>query len=211
MQRVNEILRLMINGNSIRINERWVWSWGDRDSCDKLFRYIFRQVDRTFDLYHHLPEYDEVIDWMTNTDDKGLMLMGDCGRGKSIILNGVLPVLFKMKGLNLQPVHAQNFGMAFPGQRLAYKEKPATYLDQLLCNGYPTIDELGIEPMMNDYGEKGEGFNMVLNAAERYHRPVFVTTNLTELQILDRYGERTMDRLAHLCRTIHFEGDSLRK
>ena len=54
MQRVNEILRLMINGNSIRINERWVWSWGDRDSCDKLFRYIFRQVDRTFDLYHHL-------------------------------------------------------------------------------------------------------------------------------------------------------------
>ena len=73
------------------------------------------------------------------------------------------------------------------------------------------IDELGIEPMMNDYGEKSEGFNQVLNAAERYHRPVFVTTNLTEVQILDRYGERTMDRLAHLCRTIHFEGESLRK
>ena len=35
--------------------------------------------------------------------------------------------------------------------------------------------------------------------------------NLTEQQILDRYGERTMDRLAHLCRTIHFEGESLRK
>lgn len=137
--------------------------------------------------------------------------MGDCGRGKSIILNGVLPVLFRMKNRVLQPIHAQNFGAEIPNQRLAWGERPATYLDQLLISSFPAIDELGIEPMMNDYGEKGEGFNMILNVAERYHRPVFVTTNLTELQILDRYGERTMDRLAHLCRTVHFEGDSLRK
>lgn len=211
MQKVNEILRVMLDSKLLRINERWVWSWGNRAYCDRLFRYVFREVDRTFDEYRHLPEYDEVIDWMTDTDDKGLMLMGDCGRGKSIILNGVLPVLFRMKNRVLQPVHAQNFGAEVPDQRLAWGERPATYLDRLLVNGYPAIDELGIEPMMNNYGEKSEGFNQVLNAAERYHRPVFVTTNLTELQILDRYGERTMDRLAHLCRTIHFEGDSLRK
>ena len=211
MKSVSELIGKMMGENMLRINERWVWSWGNRAYCDQLFRYIFREVDRTYDLYEHLPEYDEVIDWMTNTDDKGLMLMGDCGRGKSVILNGVLPVLFRMKNRVLQPVHAQNFSAEVPNQRLAWGERPATYLDRLLTNGYPAIDELGIEPMMNDYGEKSEGFNQVLNAAERYHRPVFVTTNLTEVQILDRYGERTMDRLAHLCRTIHFEGESLRK
>ena len=78
-------------------------------------------------------------------------------------------------------------------------------------SSFPAIDELGVEPMLNDYGERYEGFNLVLNAAERYHRPVFITTNLCEEQIYNRYGERTMDRLAHLCRSVHFSGESLRK
>ena len=154
MKSVSELIGKMMGENMLRINERWVWSWGNRDYCDQLFRYIFREVDRTYDFYEHLPEYDEVIDWMTNTDDKGLMLMGDCGRGKSVILNGVLPVLFRMKNRVLQPVHAQNFSAEVPNQRLAWGERPATHLDRLLTNGYPAIDELGIEPMMNDYGEK---------------------------------------------------------
>ena len=125
MQKAFEILREMTRNQKLKINECWVWSWGDREYCDRLFRYIFRQVDRTYDEYHHLPEYDEVIDWMTNTGDKGLMLMGDCGRGKSIILNGVLPVLFKMKDKVLQPVHAQCFGMDVPNQVLGWGERPA--------------------------------------------------------------------------------------
>ena len=55
------------------------------------------------------------------------------------------------------------------------------------------------------------GINLILNAAERYHRPVFITTNLTEQQILNRYGERTLDRILHLCRTVKFKGESLRR
>ena len=49
------------------------------------------------------------------------------------------------------------------------------------------------------------------DAAERYNRPMFITTNLTEEQILARYGERTLDRLGHLCKTVKFTGESLRK
>jgi DNA replication protein DnaC len=40
---------------------------------------------------------------------------------------------------------------------------------------------------------------------------MFITTNLTEDQILSRYGERTLDRLVHLCLTVKFSGQSLRK
>ena len=64
---------------------------------------------------------------------------------------------------------------------------------------------------VNDYGEKCEGFNLVNNAAERYNRPMLITTNLTEEQILARYGARTLDRLGHLCKTVKFTGESLRK
>ena len=40
---------------------------------------------------------------------------------------------------------------------------------------------------------------------------MFITTNLTEEQILSRYGERTLDRLRQLCLTVRFTGESLRK
>ena len=34
-----------------------------------------------------------------------------------------------------------------------------TNLDYLTRTAYPIIDELGVEPLVNDYGEKYEGFN----------------------------------------------------
>lgn len=208
---VRDIINQMIGEDHIKLRERWCWSWGDHQECDALFRYVFREVDRTYDIYEHLPEYDEIIDWMTNTDDKGLMLMGDCGRGKSVILNYVLPVLFRIKERLVVAVHAQDMNKPLPDNPRATANVRRLYIDYLLGSAYPMIDELGIEPMINDYGEKFEGFNLVLNAAERYHRPIFITTNLTEEQIYERYGDRTMDRLTHLCRTVHFSGESLRK
>lgn len=48
------------------------------------------------------------------------------------------------------------------------------------------------------------------NAAERYGLRLFLSTNLTKGDLLNRYGERTFDRLRHLCRVIEFRGDSLR-
>lgn len=83
-------------------------------------------------------------------------------------------------------------------------------LDYLTRSAYPIIDELGVEPLINDYGEKYEGFNRIINAAERYLRPLFISTNLTEEQLLQRYGERTFDRLTRLCRIVEFCGESLR-
>ena len=52
--------------------------------CDALFRTLFRRLDATIATYHHLPEYDEVIDWMYDTRGVGLLLIGDCGRGKAL-------------------------------------------------------------------------------------------------------------------------------
>ncbi len=138
--------------------------------------------------------------------------MGDCGRGKSIILNYVLPVLFKMKGRGFKAVHAQDLYKDFPRQSsYGYYCRPMTYLDVLMKEKFPAVDELGIEGQFNDYGERTEGFNLLLNSAERYHKPVFVSTNLTEEQILNRYGERTLDRLQHLCKVVHFKGESMRR
>lgn len=208
---ISQLISQMTREGVLDHREIWSWSWGNRATCNQLFQAIFRSVDSTFEQYHHLPEYEDIIAWMISTQDKGLLLMGDCGRGKSVILNGVLPVLFRMKNRVLQPVHAQDMGREIPDQQTFRSHRPWLYIDRLLHSSFPAIDELGVEPMLNDYGERYEGFNLGLNAAERYHRPVFITTNLCEEQIYNRYGERTMDRLAHLCRSVHFSGESLRK
>lgn len=186
-------------------------SWGDKETCEALFISLFRRLDKSIGFYEHLPEYGEVIDWMSGTDGKGLLLIGDCGRGKSIIATCLLPVLLATKGITTYPVHADDFEKPYPFAANTMGMDPkATNLEYLIKCPYPVIDELGTEKLVNDYGERYEGFNAVINAAERYFKPLFISTNLTTEQLLNRYGERTLDRLQHLCRIVEFRGDSLR-
>ncbi len=209
---IQQLINQMINEKSIDERVPWHWSWGSREYCERLFIHIFSNIDATMQRYEHLPEYDDIIDWMSNTSDKGLLLIGDCGRGKSLILNYVLPVLFRMKGKGFRAVHAQDMYKEHPNNNIyGYYQRPVTYLDLLLKANYPAVDELGVEGQYQDYGERAEGINLILNSAERYHRPVFLSTNLTEEEILNRYGERTLDRLMHLCRIVRFKGESLRR
>lgn len=114
IQSIGQIITQMVKDKSIDERIQWRWSWGDHNYCSGLFAYIFKSVDGTIDEFQMLPEYEQVIDWMTDTADKGLLLMGDCGRGKSVILNYVLPVLFRMKHITLRPIHAQDLYKAHP-------------------------------------------------------------------------------------------------
>lgn len=209
----NIVKQLRQESVSLLVREAVSYSWADDiNKAGELLESIFKAVDSTVEQYTPLPEYFDIQHWMLNTEGKGLLLMGSCGRGKSVIASGVIPVLFRLKGKILHPVHAQDMHKPTPQQPyLGYGQRPETWLDFLQRTNFPILDELGVEMQMNDYGEKCEGFNLVINAAERYNRPMFITTNLTEEQILARYGERTLDRLGHLCKMVKFTGDSLRK
>lgn len=172
-----------------------VW-FGNHEQNRELFIETFKAVDKTIIGYQHLLEYEDVIDWMTDSKGKGLFLHGDCGRGKTTIITGVLPVLFYQHlGKVIRPFHADEI----PGK-----------LHSILGQWAICIDELGVEPKVNEYGEKYEGFNRIINAAESKVTPLFVTTNLSGKQLLERYGERTMDRLNRLCRMVPFKGNSFR-
>ena len=70
-----------------------------------MFIKAFKYYDRTIDKYDHLPAYDEIIDWMIDTRGRGLVLMGECGLGKSTILNYVIPAIFRTK---TNKVYTQN-------------------------------------------------------------------------------------------------------
>ena len=172
------------------------FSFGTKEECTELFYNVLKEVDKSITDVKKIPEHDEIIDWMTDTKGKGLILVGDCGRGKSSILTGVIPVIFNIKFRKLiKPIQATQMPL----------EK------NLLETYFYCIDDIGTESIKNNYGEKSEVFASVMDDAERYFKPVFLSTNLNGHQIIERYGKRTLDRITGLCRIIKFKGESFRK
>lgn len=209
----NIISSLGKNGsNLVRVNNSLKWCNGDRDKCKALFIEIFKAVDKTITKFQYLEEYDEVVNWMTDTKGKGLLLMGGCGKGKSIIATGVIPVLLKIAtNCEVRPISAEQLGTHCDPTIPTMPSKPIN-LDYLLATGYPIIDDMGAEAQIYYQGDKQEGVNLIIDAAERRIRPLFITTNLNVEQIYERYGARTNDRLSRLCEVIEFEGaDSFRQ
>lgn len=201
---VEEAIKLtQMTANVIRSPKNF--SWGSFEDCKKMFEKIFLEVDKSVSNFKYLPQYDEVVNWMTGTQGKGLYLYGDCGMGKSTIIKGIVPVLFRMRNYVVKSVHADDLQ-----DMIRFNNMEVIGLEYLLKSKYPIIDELGVETKIRNYGEVYEGFIKIINRAEAEIKPLFVSTNLSLDEILTRYGERTVDRISRLCKLIELRGKSLR-
>lgn len=150
-----------------------------------------------------LPEYDEVCSWLADNKKRGLMLFGSNGRGKTQICQNIMPVIFDhylnrdyfiVEAKNLSTYHRNEID----DYKLSYASMPII------------IDDVGVESIANDYGEKRDLFSEIVDQCEKEKRLLILTTNLTPKEINERYGLRTLDRLKAIVRAIKFHGDSLR-
>ncbi len=170
------------------------YKFGTSEDCKKALQTTFKIYDKTA-KYEWLPEYDEVVDWMTDTKGKGLMLHGNCGRGKSTIITQSIPMLFYMKfNKIIEPQTAK-----------------LLRVDDYIKRGLYCIDEIGCEPVLSDYGSKYFPFMHYVDVAEKYIKPMFLSTNLTSEELTEKYDFRTIERILRLCRVVKFKGDSKRK
>lgn len=166
---------------------------GAREEIKEMFIKSFEYYDRTVDKYEHLPAYDEIIDWMVDTKGRGLMLMGECGLGKSTILNFVIPAIFRTRTNKiLRSVPAKELG--------AVDRNKAPFI---------IIDDLGTESIKNDYGTKIDAVADAISYAEDSSKTLLITTNLTPQALKERYDERTLDRLRK-CKVVIIKGKSFR-
>ncbi len=166
---------------------------GVREEIKEMFIKSFEYYDRTVEKYEHLPAYDEIIDWMVDTKGRGLMLMGECGLGKSTILNFVIPAIFRTKTNKiLRSVPAKELG--------AVDRNKAPFI---------IIDDLGTESIKNDYGTKIDAVADAISYAEDSSKTLLITTNLTPQALKERYDERTLDRLRK-CKVVIIKGKSFR-
>lgn len=146
-----------------------------------------------------LPEYDAVAEWLSDNGGKGLLLYGGIGRGKTILLKYVLPLIF-ITHLN-RIISVAECG----DNRLD--------LDGLLSKNIIGLDDIGTEPARNlRYGTERNVVTEAFGAAE-FNEKMFIvaTTNLDGDELKNRYGDRIIDRIKHLCHRVPFNGKSLRK
>lgn len=155
------------------------------------------------DNYQWLPEYDKVVDWLTDNNHRGLLVFGSNGRGKSVICTKILPVIFKFYlKLDYFYIDAADLSVANRNDLdyyyLHYSQSPII------------IDDIGVESMAGNYGEKIDLVSEIIDKCEKNKRLIILTTNLTPSALTERYGLRAYDRLKGITRSIKFNGDSLR-
>lgn len=143
-----------------------------------------------------LPEYDEICNWLEDTRGQGLMCIGNCGRGKSLVCSKILPiVLYKHFSLVSKRYSMQDL---------------SNNLDEALQQRFIILDDVGTEEMRVKYGEKRTPFAEIVDQAERKGNTMVITSNLTTQDFQAKYGERVVDRLRELTKLVAFQGKSLR-
>lgn len=143
-----------------------------------------------------LPEYDSIAEWLSNNKGKGLLCLGDSGRGKTFMCERILLPIIENQYRNLRTCTLIGYT-----------------INENYGKGSGTvnfIDDIGVESEGNLFGEKINTFNQIINDAERNDWLLIITTNLTTDELKEKYGERAFDRLRSLTKLVVFKGKSLR-
>jgi DNA replication protein DnaC len=141
--------------------------------------------------------YRPIAEWMTDNKGRGLLMLGRCGLGKTLIGKYILPYLIREScGRILNVFNAQELN-----------SKP----DEIMRYHLVYIDDIGTEDVSNIYGNKRIPFMELCDAVEQEGKLLICSTNLTIDELIQKYGDRTIDRLKATTKVVSFAGNSLRR
>ncbi len=154
--------------------------------------------------FQWLPSYEKVARWLADNQKRGLMLSGGNGVGKTVFCTKVLPLIFRYY------LHIEDVTIIDAKYLGDYYKNPSDYYKIVYDKNPIIIDDVGVEDIANDYGERRDIFSEIVDDAEKRARLIVFTTNLYADDIKTRYGMRTLDRLYSIVRSICIEGQSMR-
>lgn len=152
--------------------------------------------------------YEQIAAWMTDNQGRGLLCVGNCGLGKTLICNNILPAIILS---DCRKVMA-----AFSALDINDRTQ------EVMRNKLAVIDDIGTEPEAVRFGERHLAFSEIVDNAEKKSNLLVITTNLRTSHkigqdgnllpsIEDKYGIRTLDRLKAITKVVKFTGSSFRK
>ena len=158
-------------------------------------------------IYDKIKVYCEKF---TPSTAKNIVISGDVGTGKSFLAGAIVTQVEKA-GYNPIFITAQNLNNVFLKYHTAPIDEKSFY-SSLLCDcDLLVIDDLGCEPPFKNV--TNEYLLMVLCERTAKSLPTIITTNLSQNQLLDRYGDRILSRLNDKRRGsfIEIKGEDLRR
>ena len=157
--------------------------------------------------FQWLPCYDEIAAWLTDNKGRGLLCVGNCGLGKTLICANILPVIIH----NRMRKVVKSYGALDINDRI----------EEVKHCKLSVIDDIGTEPEAVIYGERHMAFPEIVDNAEKRGNLLIITTNLRTNtppgqgadypSIQSRYGNRTLDRLKAITKVVRFDGKSFRR
>lgn len=146
----------------------------------------------------HCTQYEPIIQWLNGNKGKGLVLMGGVGLGKTIISRFVIPYIFN-----------KCIGKSVAFYSMA-QIRTLQDVKGVLENKIIVLDDLGVEEVVNEYGNKIDVFSLIIDEVEKENKLLIATTNLNRELLLKRYKDRAYDRLMSNCKVVGIEAQSLR-
>lgn len=168
------------------------------DPMEKLAKCLKDMVTNSGSEYKHNEAYEDVAKWLGDNKGKGLLLMGQCGLGKSMLVKYVIPFII-----------GREYGKCFKivdATELRTKEQ----VDDAMQYRFIVLDDVGSEEIIRDYGNIVDGVSSIISSAERDGKFLLISTNLAAKQLRERYGDRVIDRLRGACKQIAITGESNR-
>lgn len=150
--------------------------------------------------------------WLMGRNKYGLMLYGStCGTGKSTLANAMCTLVNYLFDSVYSNERKTVYRVTAINLAKAYSENPDLY-KRLVTQELLFVDDIGTEPVnLKIYGNEFSPITELLYT--RYDRQSWtvITSNLSDSQIKDRYGDRIDDRLREMFDRMYFQGKSYRK
>ncbi len=135
---------------------------------------------------------------------KGLMIRGNVGTGKTVIVKALKELIKSKEGKNACFLHSTEL------QDLYVKDDQEG-IQRAKLRDYTIIDDVGVESTESKlYGNVKEPFNDVFDYRYRNDKIMIITTNLTPSEIEDTYGARIIDRFRECMNDLVLDGESFR-
>lgn len=156
--------------------------------------------------YQWLPCYDKVVSWASDNKNKGLLMYGDFGTGKTTLASRILLPLINNYWRTL----------GFVGNDDRYWLRRFT-MDKIKeaydCNSSLVLEDLGTESaMQSEYGQSNDYFARIADKAEYEGKLLICTTNLNSDELKKVFGDRTFERLGATMLPVGFHNTkSLRR
>lgn len=160
-----------------------------KDSMKAVLEYEGREVK-----WH--PAYAEIAKWLTNNEGKGLFMFGNCGLGKSLLGRLVIPAII----LKVENKVVNVFDMDSLNDKI----------DLALSKRLVTLDDIGTEDIAVNFGARRMAVAEIIDNAEKKKNLLILTSNLSNNDLLTKYGVRVLDRLKSITKRVLFEGESFR-